>query len=277
MTCEEWEAVADEHNQSSSHRRTGDSLKSKFQALYRMRPGTGEPNIPEEVKLAKQIRRLIVRDNDTSMALPDDEEDLDDDDGIRQVDEYHRLLEQQEEHPLPMNPIAEHQVLEELPPQVNRPQEQEAHHRLEEDPRPLVPSTNPLSSASKRFKNNLPPKASKPSTFDTINTYLSRADLLREQDRVHREEKEQERREERLRLEEERREERLRIEEERREDRRRWEEERREERRRREEDLKEERLCREDENRRWEMMFAAMIPVVASFKRDDNKKGDSKE
>jgi len=75
ITCEQWEQVAEEHYLNYNIRWSGDSLKAKFQTLYRARPGTGDPSIPDDVRFAKRICRDIARDIDSSHVGPDSQED----------------------------------------------------------------------------------------------------------------------------------------------------------------------------------------------------------
>ncbi len=58
---EEWEDVSQSHaeNSPNSHR-TSESLKRKFQQLYRAKKPTGDPFCPPEVRMAKRLRRLIT-------------------------------------------------------------------------------------------------------------------------------------------------------------------------------------------------------------------------
>ena len=55
---EEWQAVTDEHNEDFPGR-SKESLMKKYATLYRKKIPTGDPNCPEEVKLAKQVKYLI--------------------------------------------------------------------------------------------------------------------------------------------------------------------------------------------------------------------------
>ena len=57
----EWDLVAQRH--MAYHRdeeRSGDQLKKKFNKLAKTKMGTGDPNMPAEVREAKEIRRLII-------------------------------------------------------------------------------------------------------------------------------------------------------------------------------------------------------------------------
>ncbi len=58
---EKWEDVSQPHaeNFPNSHR-TSESLKRKFQQLYRVKKLTGDPFCPPEVRMAKRIRHLIT-------------------------------------------------------------------------------------------------------------------------------------------------------------------------------------------------------------------------
>lgn len=54
----EWQDVAEEHG-ASFPTRDVESLKKKFSQLHRRKAGTGNPNIPPEVQLAKEVHHLI--------------------------------------------------------------------------------------------------------------------------------------------------------------------------------------------------------------------------
>jgi len=57
-----WEKVNDLHNvQNPNTPRTTDSLKRKFKELYQAKPKTGNPQLPEKVKLAKDIREAMCQ------------------------------------------------------------------------------------------------------------------------------------------------------------------------------------------------------------------------
>jgi hypothetical protein len=57
---EHWELVADLHAIQYAHcSRNADSIKKKFYKLANQQPGTGNPNIPPTVAMAKEIRETI--------------------------------------------------------------------------------------------------------------------------------------------------------------------------------------------------------------------------
>ena len=57
----DWEAVKDAHGEFyGANDRTTESIKRKFQQLYRVQKPTGDPTCPPNVRLAKQIRRQII-------------------------------------------------------------------------------------------------------------------------------------------------------------------------------------------------------------------------
>jgi len=57
----DWEAVKDAHGEFyGANDRATESIKRKFQQLYRVQKPTGDPTCPPNVRLAKQIRRQII-------------------------------------------------------------------------------------------------------------------------------------------------------------------------------------------------------------------------
>ena len=75
----EWERVVNAHNALYPERgRDKDSLKRKFSDLHRKKPPTGDPNIPEEVREAKIIKRMIVEKVDIDTGSKEGEEEDDD-------------------------------------------------------------------------------------------------------------------------------------------------------------------------------------------------------
>ena len=57
----EWDLVAQRHMAfHPDEERTGDQLKKKFNKLSKVKMGTGDPNMPPDVREAKDIRRLII-------------------------------------------------------------------------------------------------------------------------------------------------------------------------------------------------------------------------
>lgn len=72
---EEWEEVAQIHAQHfPTMQRTSDSIKRKFQALYRSKKPTGDPFCPPEVRKAKQLRHDIVTKSEISSAEGNDDD-----------------------------------------------------------------------------------------------------------------------------------------------------------------------------------------------------------
>jgi hypothetical protein len=79
----EWELVAQRHMAfHPDQERTGDQLKKKFNKLAKTKMGTGDPNMPADVREAKAIRKLIVEKSegvtgseDEPFALEEDGED----------------------------------------------------------------------------------------------------------------------------------------------------------------------------------------------------------
>ena len=55
----EWETVANRHNEKhATYPRSADSIRRQHYSLCKATPPTGDPNVPEEVVLARQIKRL---------------------------------------------------------------------------------------------------------------------------------------------------------------------------------------------------------------------------
>ena len=76
VTSVAWDRVAEIHSERYDvERRTGESLKQKFNELCRKPAPTGDPNIPEDVCLAKHIRQIIVRSVNASTGDNEDEDD----------------------------------------------------------------------------------------------------------------------------------------------------------------------------------------------------------
>ena len=76
VTSVAWDRVAEIHSERYDvERRTGESLKQKFNELCRKPAPTGDPNIPEDVRLAKHIRQIIVRSVNASTGDNKDEDD----------------------------------------------------------------------------------------------------------------------------------------------------------------------------------------------------------
>jgi hypothetical protein len=58
---EDWEEVSQAHAANFPDMlRTAESIKRKFQALYRVKKPTGDPFCPPEVRFAKRLRHLIT-------------------------------------------------------------------------------------------------------------------------------------------------------------------------------------------------------------------------
>ena len=82
----EWDRIEKEHGAKwPDKKRTTDSLKRKFQNLYRHRIPTGDPNCPVSVRRAKRIRNTIrekteLSDGEEEDNLDEDSSDDDDDD-----------------------------------------------------------------------------------------------------------------------------------------------------------------------------------------------------
>jgi len=83
VRCEVLEEVAQIHAQNfPTMQRTSDSIKRKFQALYRSKKPTGDPFCPPEVRKAKQLQHDIVNKSEISSAEGND----DDRDGLFEDD-----------------------------------------------------------------------------------------------------------------------------------------------------------------------------------------------
>jgi hypothetical protein len=70
----EWDQVTSQHSiKFGNTNRTKETIKRKFQLLYLSKPPTGNPNIPEEIKRAKEIYNDIKEKVDGSSGDPDEE------------------------------------------------------------------------------------------------------------------------------------------------------------------------------------------------------------
>jgi len=89
ISGQEWDLVAQRHMAfHPDEGRNGDQLKKKFNKLAKMKMGTGDPDIPADVREAKEIRRLIIEktegvtgSEEEAFAADDIDEDLDYGDG----------------------------------------------------------------------------------------------------------------------------------------------------------------------------------------------------
>lgn len=71
-----WDRVAELHQEVYViENRTADSLKRKFNEVCRKPAPTGDPNVPEDVRLAKHVRQIIVRTVNASTGTNHDDED----------------------------------------------------------------------------------------------------------------------------------------------------------------------------------------------------------
>ncbi len=73
----EWDLVAQRHMAFHPDKeRSGDQLKKKFNKLSKVKMGTGDPNMPPDVREAKDICRLIIEkygaNNDSEVENSDD-------------------------------------------------------------------------------------------------------------------------------------------------------------------------------------------------------------
>jgi hypothetical protein len=87
----EWDVVASEHQKYyPDHDRTGDHLHTKFNALARTNVPTGDPNMPDHIREAKRVRRLIV--DKTEGATGDEMQPLGPDDSVTDEEDLPRDL-----------------------------------------------------------------------------------------------------------------------------------------------------------------------------------------
>ena len=71
---EEWNRVMEEHDELYPGKRTVDSIRRRFMNLHRKSAPTGSPNMPDDVRQAKKIKRLIG--NKSQLGDGEDEFDL---------------------------------------------------------------------------------------------------------------------------------------------------------------------------------------------------------
>ena len=65
LNPEDWERVKEEHDKTyASKNRSVNALIGRFQTLHRTVEPTGDPNIPEEVRIAKTLRNMILEKTD---------------------------------------------------------------------------------------------------------------------------------------------------------------------------------------------------------------------
>jgi hypothetical protein len=84
ISGEEWEEVETEHMiEYAENNRTGASLRRKFMELYNKKVPTGDPNMPDTVRLAKKIRFKIEEKSDAAINVDVDDAEL----GIEPADD----------------------------------------------------------------------------------------------------------------------------------------------------------------------------------------------
>jgi hypothetical protein len=79
ISGEEWDDIALEHGLNAAYEplnRTGQSLRRKFMDLYNKKVPTGDPHMPETVKLAKKIRYKIEERADAAANVEVTDADL---------------------------------------------------------------------------------------------------------------------------------------------------------------------------------------------------------
>ena len=83
LNPEDWDKVKYHFDKRyAANNRSVNAITNRFQSLYRTKEPTGSPNIPEEVRVAKQIRTMIIEKSDgtTGSYHPDEEFEYDDTD-----------------------------------------------------------------------------------------------------------------------------------------------------------------------------------------------------
>jgi len=64
---EKWEEVQELHNLAFPNNRSFTALQNKFKDLYRTKMPTGDPNIPDYIKRAKEIHQDFIERTDGSV------------------------------------------------------------------------------------------------------------------------------------------------------------------------------------------------------------------
>jgi hypothetical protein len=84
----EWDEVLHRHNEKfASMNRDVPKLRRKFAALYRVKIPSGDPHMPDDVRLAKHVRHLITAKNNISCGDEDIIDIANDDDDDNEMDE----------------------------------------------------------------------------------------------------------------------------------------------------------------------------------------------
>ena len=279
---EEWSMVATAHSgRWPQTRRTEESIRRKFQLLYRNKMETGNPSCPPAVSRAKHIRKMILEKADCSggeeeydLDVQDDEEE--DDDSIKS-------------HPNNEGATAEAGVVIENMPETSPASDSQ--------PQATVARSQQSSQKKRKFASmTVRKKRSSISSDDDASSSMkayfqmmmvdremekkeekAHREILLQEERTRREEERARREEERARREEERarrEEERAKREEEERarreEERAQREEDRREERAQREEDRREEREQRNQQT----MMMMTMLSAAIGGRRFNSITGE---
>jgi hypothetical protein len=281
----EWQQVADVHSQHPLYDRTGPSLQRKYTQLKISQPPTGDPNIPDHVELAYQLKAAISER--LMIATGREEIDLD----LEQDDEEDVNDEGVDEH------LANENTANEKAPIKQTLTEQEGKQSVAEKEGDDISKSNsshdkpeegPLTSSSKKKKQrnsttpipsiiNAPSVCSRRSTTPVLSQDLLQIALLQMQEEARRRDEDRRMREEERQLqiqqEERRREEDRRIRE---EERRMREEERREEARMRREEREQERRNR-DEAREQERRNREEAQEQERRNRDEERRNREEE
>lgn len=84
ISGEEWEEVETEHMiEYAENNKTGASLRRKFMELYNKKVPTGDPNMPDTVRLGKKIHSKIEEKSDAAINVDVDDAEL----GIERADD----------------------------------------------------------------------------------------------------------------------------------------------------------------------------------------------
>lgn len=208
----EWEHILTLHDRNFSDKmRTVDSLKRKFATLHRKKIPTGNPIMPDDVLIAKNIRSKITERseignaNDFSDEFSDDSKDSSEDDEVQFNNSgRHNSNDENDEVELGGN---EDDIFSSQPgPNSN----DESGTRAGGAPRKSSPSFNAVRSYPRPLVHRRTPTRSKKDDEDDILSLLKAQIVM---DGMRKEEEHKRREQERLEREEERKAERVRHEE----------------------------------------------------------------
>lgn len=101
ISGDDWEEVEIEHMiEYAENNRTGASLRrNKFMELYNKKIPTGDPTMPDTVKLAKKIRHLIEEKSDAAVGVDDAELGIEPDAGVASANQGSNRARRPESRP----------------------------------------------------------------------------------------------------------------------------------------------------------------------------------